>query len=104
MSKRWLTAVLSLFVAATPAWPSGAGPGNKKAAAWVEVTPGLLRTAALPFGYALLAGDSALLIGAPATAAEPLPPGVRKVDAVLLTHHHRDVCAAAGHFLAAGVP
>jgi glyoxylase-like metal-dependent hydrolase (beta-lactamase superfamily II) len=30
--------------------------------------------------------------------------GVNKIDAVLLTHHHRDTCAAVGSFLTAGVP
>src|SRR4029450_12896071 len=29
--------------------------------------------------------------------------GVKRVELVLLTHHHRDSCAAAGKFLAAGV-
>src|SRR5262249_56213567 len=29
--------------------------------------------------------------------------GIKKIDGVLLTHHHRDSCAAAGKFLADGV-
>jgi glyoxylase-like metal-dependent hydrolase (beta-lactamase superfamily II) len=104
MYKRHFVAPLSLLVVATAAWLGGAGPGGKQPAVWVEVAPGLLRTAGMPFGYALLNGDRALLVGAPRTAVDALPSGVRKIDAVLLTHHHRDVCVAAERFLAAGVP
>jgi glyoxylase-like metal-dependent hydrolase (beta-lactamase superfamily II) len=85
-------------------WLGGAGLGSKKSAtAWTEVTPGVFRTPGLPAGYALVDGDTALLIDAPHDADGLKAHGVKKIDTVLLTHHHRDTCAAAGRFLAAGV-
>src|SRR5262245_60261875 len=105
MRNRWPAALVCLAVVAAAAWVGKAGPGGKKLiGAWVEVRPGVLRTPGLPAGYALVDGDAALLIDAPRGAEGLEAHGVKKVDAVLLTHHHRDSCAAAGHFLAAGVP
>jgi glyoxylase-like metal-dependent hydrolase (beta-lactamase superfamily II) len=102
MIARWLTGGLCLAVAATAAWLSGSGDG-KKPAAWQQVAPGVWRSSGLPAGYALVDGDSALLIDAP-TAGETLQAhGVKKIDLVLLTHHHRDSCAAAGTLLTAKV-
>src|SRR5262249_53655573 len=40
----------------------------------------------------------------PAGVGVAMPPGVNKIERVLLTHHHRDSCAAAAKFLATGVP
>jgi glyoxylase-like metal-dependent hydrolase (beta-lactamase superfamily II) len=105
MKTRGLGALFCLAVAAAAVWLSGAGQRNKPAtAAWVEVVPGVLRTSTLPAGYALVDGESALLIDAPRDADSLKAQGVKKVDTVLLTHHHRDTCAAAGRFLANGVP
>jgi glyoxylase-like metal-dependent hydrolase (beta-lactamase superfamily II) len=82
----------------------GPGLGGKKTEdAWTEAAPGVLRTPDLPAGYALVDGDTALLIDAPQGAEGLKAHGIKKIDAVLLTHHHRDTCAAAGRFLAAGV-
>src|SRR5688572_10991857 len=98
MSKRGLGALACLALVAAAAWWGGTVRGGKKAAdGWSEVAPGVWRSAGLPAGYALVEGDAALLIDAPRTA-EGLP--AKKVEMVLLTHHHRDSCAAAGRFLA----
>jgi glyoxylase-like metal-dependent hydrolase (beta-lactamase superfamily II) len=87
------------------AWWSGAGQNAPaKGAEWIEVAPGVLRSAGLPAGYALLTGDRALLFDAPADPAGLRAHGVAKIDGVLLTHHHRDTCAAAGKLLRDGVP
>jgi glyoxylase-like metal-dependent hydrolase (beta-lactamase superfamily II) len=105
MTRRWLPGLLCQIVVAAAAWIGAAGFGVKQTAAtWVEVVPGVLRTAVLPSGYALVDGDAALLIGAPHEADGLKAHGVKKVETVLLTHHHRDVCAAAGTFLAQRVP
>jgi glyoxylase-like metal-dependent hydrolase (beta-lactamase superfamily II) len=105
MRSRRFAALLCLVIVAAAAWIGSAGSGGKDpAGAWVEVAPGVLRTPGLPAGYALVAGDTALLIDAPRDARGLEAHGVKKVAAVLLTHHHRDTCAAAGQFLAAGVP
>jgi glyoxylase-like metal-dependent hydrolase (beta-lactamase superfamily II) len=105
MSRRSLAALLTFLVIVTAVWTGGAGYGDKKSAdAWIEVAPGVWRTAELPAGYALIDGDTALLVGAPRDAAGLKAQGVDRVDAVLLHHHFRDTCAAARQFLAAGVP
>src|SRR5262245_8313700 len=105
MKTKRLVGLLSLAVVASAAWLGGAGQGSKVAvAAWVEVRPGVLRTSTLPAGYALVEGDAALLIGAPQEAGGLKAHGVKHVEGVLLTHHHRATCAAAGRFLADKVP
>src|SRR5262249_4904397 len=105
MKKRWLIALVCLAVVATAAWLGTALSGPKNAAdAWTEVVPGILRTPRLPAGYALVDGDTALLIDVPHPIDDLKAHGVKKVEAVLLTHHHRDTCAEAGSFLVAGVP
>src|SRR5262245_46373069 len=71
---------------------------------WRELGPGVWRSPGLPFGYALVADGRAVLIDAPAAVAGSLPPGVRQVEAVWLTHHHRDSVAAAERFLSDKVP
>jgi glyoxylase-like metal-dependent hydrolase (beta-lactamase superfamily II) len=104
MSKRWLVRGLCVAVVALAAWLGGTGYGGKKpSGAWVEAAPDVLRTPGWPAGYALIDGDAALLIDAPGTSAGLQAHGVKVVDAVLLTHHHRDTCAAVPWFLARGV-
>jgi glyoxylase-like metal-dependent hydrolase (beta-lactamase superfamily II) len=77
---------------------------RRPASDWTQVAPGIFRSSGKPAGYALVAGAHALLINAPHDAEGLKVHGVRKVDAVLLTHHHRDSAAFAGRFLAEGVP
>jgi len=98
MSKRLLPALCCLLLAAA-AWLSVGQ--EAKPAPWVEVAPGVLRSPALPYGYALVADGRALLIDAPHAPADV---NGAKVDMVLLTHHHWDSCAAVGKFLADRVP
>jgi glyoxylase-like metal-dependent hydrolase (beta-lactamase superfamily II) len=104
MRKRGILLLVSLTLFAAAAWLATAGDDKPPPAAWTEVAPGVLRSPGLPAGYALTDGDAALLIDAPLPPESLKPHGVTKIDAVLLTHHHRDSCAAAGRFLAAGVP
>jgi glyoxylase-like metal-dependent hydrolase (beta-lactamase superfamily II) len=89
---------------AAAVWLGSAGYGGKTAeGGWVEVTPGVLRSPGLPAGYALVAGENALLIDAPIGAEGLKAHGIKKIDAVLLTHHHRDSCAAARRLLAENI-
>jgi glyoxylase-like metal-dependent hydrolase (beta-lactamase superfamily II) len=105
MTPRRLVAPLCLAALAAAAWVGTRGAADRaRAAGWTEVTPGVFRSPGSPAGYALVAGERALLIDAPVEAHEAKPPGVKRVDAVLLTHHHRDTAAAAGRFLADKVP
>jgi glyoxylase-like metal-dependent hydrolase (beta-lactamase superfamily II) len=103
MKNRWPMALCCLVGFALVAWMGSAGWGGKKPTeVWKEIVPGIWRTASFPAGYALVEDDTALLIDAP-HAAQAKPPGVKKIAGVLLTHHHRDSCAAAGKFLAEGI-
>jgi glyoxylase-like metal-dependent hydrolase (beta-lactamase superfamily II) len=105
MNKRVVPAFCCLAVVGAAAWFGSAGLDDKSSAdTWTEVVPGVWRTAHLPAGHALVDGDTALLIDAPRNASGLKAHGVRKVDAVLLTHHHRDTCAAMGELQSAGVP
>jgi glyoxylase-like metal-dependent hydrolase (beta-lactamase superfamily II) len=104
MNLRSLGAVLCLSALALAAWVASRGSAGRKPAAWAEVAPGVYRSPGLPAGYALVAGDRALLIDAPAPPDGLRPLGVKKIDAVLLTHHHRDTAAQAGRYLADKVP
>jgi glyoxylase-like metal-dependent hydrolase (beta-lactamase superfamily II) len=71
---------------------------------WHEVAPGVYRTPTAPYGYALVHEGHALLIDTPRTAERLRDSGVRQIDAALLTHHHRDSCAAAETYLKDKVP
>src|SRR5882762_6980968 len=94
MGARWLTGMLCLGVTALAAWLGGRDAG-KQPALWKQVAPGVWRSAGEPSAYALVDGDAALLIDAAAGADGAKPPGINKVERVLLTHHHRDSCAGA---------
>src|SRR6266542_4109212 len=98
--RKRLVPVLCLVVVAGAAWLANRSPGAKDRPAWAEVAPGVLRSPGSPAGYALVSGDRALLIDAPCAADDLKAQGIKKIDGVLLTHHHRDSCAAAGKFLA----
>jgi glyoxylase-like metal-dependent hydrolase (beta-lactamase superfamily II) len=104
MCHRRLAALVCLAVLGTAAWLGRPSYGGKLAAgAWQEVVPGVFRSPGLPAGYALVDGGAALLVDAPAGVQGLEGLGVKTIDAVLLTHHHRDSCAGAQQFLAAGV-
>src|SRR4051812_890900 len=95
MSKRVPLFVVCVGVLALAGWLGQAAQDAKPATAWTEVAPGVFRSPGQVAGYALVANDRALLIDAPVPAA-----GLgRRIDGVLLTHYHRDVCAAVGGLL-----
>jgi glyoxylase-like metal-dependent hydrolase (beta-lactamase superfamily II) len=85
------------------AWLAREAPADNGADAWQEVTPGVLRSRGFPAGYALVVGEKALLFDAPCGPGGLQAHGIKKIDAVLLTHHHRDTAAFAGRYLADGV-
>jgi glyoxylase-like metal-dependent hydrolase (beta-lactamase superfamily II) len=102
MHPRLVLASLCLAAVAAVAWFSHARP-QPAATAWVEVAPGVFRTTAAPHGYALVNGPRALLIDAPASPDALRALKVEAVEAVLLTHHHRDTAAFAAAYRKAGV-
>jgi glyoxylase-like metal-dependent hydrolase (beta-lactamase superfamily II) len=104
MKVRKLVVVWCVLALATAAWVAGRDRATPRADGWAEVVPGVLRSPGLPAGYAVVARDRALLIDAPAGPEGLAARGVRKVEAILLTHHHRDTAACSARFLADGVP
>jgi glyoxylase-like metal-dependent hydrolase (beta-lactamase superfamily II) len=102
MRSRWCAALICLSAVASAAWLSGAG--GKAEPVWVEVAPSVLRTARPPFGYALVDGKAAWLIDAPHGPDGLKNAGVEAVETILLTHHHRDTCAATKSMRAARIP
>src|SRR5262249_7648187 len=103
MRRPILPALFCLLVLTAAAWLAREAPAQKGPDVWKEVSPGVLRSPGLPAGYALVAGEKALLIDAPYGPGGLQAHGVQKIDAVLLTHHHRDTAAFAGRYLADGV-
>ncbi len=63
---------------------------------WTLVAPGVLRSPGPVAGYAILAGNKALLIDASVQTSGLARHGVKQIDRVLLTHYHRSVCSALG--------
>jgi glyoxylase-like metal-dependent hydrolase (beta-lactamase superfamily II) len=94
MSRR-LAGILCTLLLGGTAWL--AGQADRAKPTWVEVAPGVLRSPGQPAGYALLSGDRALLIDAPSPVKLT---AIREVEAVLLTHHHRDSLAAVASIAA----
>ncbi len=105
MKIRYLSVVLCLGVLGAAVWVSQQKAEDRRpASGWTQVAPGVYRSPGATAGYALVAGEHALLIDAPHSAEGLKTHGVRTIDAVLLTHHHRDSAAFAGRFLAERVP
>jgi glyoxylase-like metal-dependent hydrolase (beta-lactamase superfamily II) len=105
MHVRHLGALVCLIVLSGIAWLSGQGKSEDPSAdAWTEIMPGVFRSPGLPAGYALVADGQALLLDAPHGVEGLKRRGVQKIDAVLLTHHHRDTAALASRFLAEKIP
>src|ERR1043166_2786131 len=67
---------------------------------WTEVSPNVLRSPGLPCSYALVDGNSALLIGA--ARGVNVDELKTNVERVLVTHHHRDSVARLEDLIKAG--
>ena len=105
MTIRYCSVALCVAVLAAAAWISNDKASERESAAgWQRVADGVYRSPGPTAGYALVADEHALLIDAPDDAEGLKTHGVRTIDAVLLTHHHRDSAAAAGRFLDRRVP
>jgi glyoxylase-like metal-dependent hydrolase (beta-lactamase superfamily II) len=105
MTIRYCSVVLCAAVLAAAAWiGNDKAPERASADGWRRVADGVYRSPGPTAGYALVAGEHALLIDAPDDPEALKAHGVRTIDAVLLTHHHRDSAAAAGRLLDRRVP
>ncbi|UQN08929.1 MBL fold metallo-hydrolase [Deinococcus sp. QL22] len=76
----------------------------------IEVLPGIYRHTSSAHVYAVSGQSSrnqcsAVLVNiGDGSVLDNLPPHIRQVRAVLLTHHHRDVAAGAARAVQAGIP
>src|SRR5262245_30557858 len=103
MRVRLILAVSCAITITAVAWFTSAEP-KAELKHWEKVGDGVYRTKASPFSYALLNGHTVLLNDAtvPPGATEEL--GAQAIEAVLLTHHHRDTAAYAHEYRKAKVP
>jgi glyoxylase-like metal-dependent hydrolase (beta-lactamase superfamily II) len=103
MRSRIVLAASSVLTIGAIAWFTSADPASELTH-WVKIADGVYRTKDGPFSYALLSGDRAVVIDATVPPAAVNELGVRAVEAVLLTHHHRDTARHASEFRTAKVP
>lgn len=101
MKLRGVVVVAAVVVLAVAVWLAGREEADTKSA-WAEVVPGVYRSPGSPAGYALVSGEKALLIDCPCSPEGLKARGVKKVETVLLTHHHRDGLAAIEGYLKDG--
>jgi glyoxylase-like metal-dependent hydrolase (beta-lactamase superfamily II) len=105
MKQRSLSLLAVILLVAAAAWLAGqAGIPGMPASTWTEVLPGVFRSPGLPAGYALITGDRALLFDAPSPAGGLQARGIKKIESVLLTHHHRDSLASVNTYLNERIP
>ena len=104
MNRRGLLAICCGLILGFAAWFGSRGDADEAKSDWEPVAPGVLRTKAMPYGYALIDEGHALLIDAPIAGDRLKAHGIKTIDAVLLTHHHRDSVAAVEWYLNARVP
>lgn len=101
MNQRVLSMMVCLGILAGAAWLADrTGAESKSVTDWVQVLPGVYRSLGQPVGYALVEEGRALLIDAPSAVEDLKRKGVRVIEEVLLTHHHRDTLQAVPGLLA----
>ena len=94
MSARVLLAATCVVTVAVVAWFTTAQP-KAELAHWEKVGGSVYRSKAAPYSYAIVSGDKAILIDATVPPEAVTELGVKTVEAVLLTHHHRDTAQFA---------
>ena len=78
--------------------------GDRPRPPWDEILPGVFRSQTSPASYVFVRDGKALVIDAvlPPSALDEM--GIKQIDMVLLTHHHRDTIANVDAFLKAKIP
>jgi glyoxylase-like metal-dependent hydrolase (beta-lactamase superfamily II) len=100
MFGRTLLGFVCLGAVGAAAWMGTRSAEEAKLPRWSEVAPGVLRSPGSPASYALVSGEAALLIDAAASPDALKANGIKSVETVLLTHHHRDSAAFAARYRA----
>jgi glyoxylase-like metal-dependent hydrolase (beta-lactamase superfamily II) len=103
MRSRILLAVSCFTAVAALAWFTAADPEPANLTRWERVADNIYRTKTMPYGYALVDRDKLLLIDATVPPEAVAELGVKTIDAVLLTHHHRDTAEFASAYCKKGV-
>ena len=103
MRARIVLAVSCVITVAVIAWFTNAQP-KADLKYWEKVADGLYRTKDGPYSYALVSGDRAVLIDATVPPDAVAELGVKTVESVFLTHHHRDTAAFASSYRAKKIP
>ncbi len=103
MRFRALLAAVSISAIAVAAWFSAAEPKPSDLKTWEKLADGIYRTKEMPHTYALVSGEKALLIDASVSPDAVAELGVKTIDTVLLTHHHRDTAEFAAEYRKKGV-
>jgi glyoxylase-like metal-dependent hydrolase (beta-lactamase superfamily II) len=104
MRARILLGGACLVTVAAVGWLSQGGMRDEKPRDWEEVARGVYRTTSSPHSFAVVSGKKAVLIDATVPPDSLAKLGVEQVEAVLLTHHHRDTAAFAADYRKKGVP
>lgn len=102
MRVRFTLAVSCVITVAVVAWFTAAEP--KADLKYWEKVGGVYRSKTAPYSYAIVSGDKALLIDATVPPDAVAELGVKTVEAVLLTHHHRDTAEFAAEYRKAKIP
>jgi glyoxylase-like metal-dependent hydrolase (beta-lactamase superfamily II) len=103
MSPRVVPAVASVAALIVLGWITSGTPTAAELKHWDKFAEGIYRTRVAPHSYAVVDGERALLIDATAAPDTLLELGVKTVEMVLLTHHHRDAVAHAADYCTAGI-
>ncbi len=103
MRARILLALSCVITVGSVAWFTSAQP-KPELKHWEKVGDGVYRTKNVPYGYALVSGDKSLLIDATVPPDAVAELGAKTIDAVLLTHHHRDTAAFAAEYRVKKIP
>lgn len=101
---RFSLAAFCVVLVGALAWLTNAQQPKLTPLPWKEVAPGVFRTVDAPYGYALVHEGKAMLIDCPIPGDRLDAIGVKQVEGVLLTHHHRDSVAAIEWYLKRKVP
>ncbi|HEV3439402.1 MAG TPA: MBL fold metallo-hydrolase, partial [Gemmata sp.] len=103
MYPRSLLAIACVSVVAIFAWFTTADPKIVALKNWEKIAEGIYCTKSSPHEYAIIDRDKALLIDASVAPDVVDELGVKTVEAVLLTHHHRDTVAHAAEYHKKGI-
>jgi glyoxylase-like metal-dependent hydrolase (beta-lactamase superfamily II) len=103
MRARIILAASCIVAVTIVAWVTTAQPKHDLKH-WDKVGEGVYRSKDGPHSYALVSGDRVMLIDATVPPEAVTELGAKTVEAVLLTHHHRDTAAFAGEYRKKNVP